>query len=388
MSDKFFFQNLPELQNYREVANSANYHKAPDDWYVILTDISGSTQAIEKGKYREVNIIGASVIVALTNMCKPLEIPFIFGGDGATILIPAEFAVDAADVLDSTRRMANESFGFQLRCAIIPVSEIHKHNKYILVSRYRVSNQYCNAVFSGGGIKFAEQLLKDRSFETKYLVKIGKENNFSADYSGLTCRWDNISPDEGKIVALLVKVRDDHNDNDSAIYEEVIDALNNLSPDIKNPKPFDRKNLYNSFSWRKLDLENKIHSFGNNALALLYKLKIYFQTVVNIIFMKLNIKIDMYKWSKIEPESVSLTDSKKFDEMIRMVINLDDNQITEMKNLLERLRGEGKIVYGYNISENAILTCVVERRNENNFYLVDGAEGGYALAAKMLKGML
>jgi hypothetical protein len=29
------------------------------DWYVVITDIVGSTKAIELGKYKAVNIIGA-----------------------------------------------------------------------------------------------------------------------------------------------------------------------------------------------------------------------------------------------------------------------------------------------------------------------------------------
>ncbi|GJQ63479.1 MAG: hypothetical protein SCALA702_25320 [Melioribacteraceae bacterium] len=388
MSDKYFFQNLPEVDDYLQVANLSKYKKAPSGWYIVLTDIHGSTKAIESGKYKEVNIVGASVIVALTNLCKPLEIPYVFGGDGATLLIPPEYLSEVEKVLDSTRKMARKSFNFDLRCAIIPVAEINALGKSIFVSKYKVSTQYSNAVFSGGGIDLAEQLLKDENRSKQYAVKVFESSDNRADFSGLECRWDNVFPDTGKIVALLIKVSAKHNDNQSEIYAEVISALNKITPDILKKKPFNKKNLGFTLSWKKLNLENKIHVFGSKMKSFTYRLKIYGQILLGIVMMHYNIKTGDFEWGDYKIDLVNNTDSKKFDEMIRMVINLDDNQIEDMIKILEKYKDEGKIVYGYNISGSAILTCVVQRRKDKHFHLVDAADGGYALAAKMLKGML
>lgn len=44
--------------------------------------------AIRSGLYKAVNILGVSVITAVVNVAKPLTIPYMFGGDGASLCIP------------------------------------------------------------------------------------------------------------------------------------------------------------------------------------------------------------------------------------------------------------------------------------------------------------
>ena len=74
-----FYLNLPTLENFIEITNPLNFFSLPPDWYIVITDIRGSTQAIEVGRYRDVNILGVSSIIAVLNRAKHLEIPFIFG---------------------------------------------------------------------------------------------------------------------------------------------------------------------------------------------------------------------------------------------------------------------------------------------------------------------
>jgi len=70
------------------VADGNNYHDVPDDWLVVVSDIKGSTKAIESGRYKEINILGGSSIIAVLNCIKNVEIPFVFGGDGESFVIP------------------------------------------------------------------------------------------------------------------------------------------------------------------------------------------------------------------------------------------------------------------------------------------------------------
>jgi len=387
MSDKFFFQNLPGVEDYSEIVNPENFSKTPDSWYILLTDIDGSTKAIEEGRYKEVNIVGASVIVALTNLCRPLEIPYVFGGDGATVLIPAEFKEEAVNVMASTRQMAKESFNFNLRCAIIPVKDIHEAGFEILISRYNVSKHYSNAVFSGGGLDYAELILKDDVKVIPYQL-LSEETLNNADFSGLECRWDNVKPAEGKIIALLIKARSTNPAERYQIYSQLFNNLKEVYPDLFRKKIFRTKELNFTLSWEKLNLENKIHSFRGGTKRIYYKFKIYGQILLGALMMKFNITTDGFNWGNYKKDLISNTDSKKFDEMIRMVFDSNDENFEKLKVMLEKYKKSGLIVYGYNVSDSAILTCIVERRKDKHFHLIDGSDGGYALAAKMLKGML
>src|SRR6185503_11264421 len=94
-----FFAALPEVRAFEEVAEPRHYADAPASWLVVLTDVRGSTAAIEAGRYRDVNAVGVASIIALRNAMPDLELPYVFGGDGATVLVPASRAEAAAAAL-------------------------------------------------------------------------------------------------------------------------------------------------------------------------------------------------------------------------------------------------------------------------------------------------
>ena len=83
-----FYADLPFVGEFVEITNPVHYQPIPDDWFVVLSDVTHSTAAIAEGKYKEVNFIGAATIVAVLNCARELELPFVFGGDGATLVIP------------------------------------------------------------------------------------------------------------------------------------------------------------------------------------------------------------------------------------------------------------------------------------------------------------
>lgn len=59
--------------------------------------------------------------------------------------------------------------------------------------------------------------------------------------------------------------------------------------------------------------------------------------------------------------------------------------------LRERLSAEhraGRLCFGIHTSDTALMTCVIDGYDGNHVHFVDGADGGYALAAKELKGQL
>ena len=83
-----FYSELKAFSQFSGICNLENYTQLPDDWLVIITDIKDSTQAIQQGKYRAVNAVGVASIIAILNAVKPLSIPFVFGGDGASLCVP------------------------------------------------------------------------------------------------------------------------------------------------------------------------------------------------------------------------------------------------------------------------------------------------------------
>ena len=83
-----FYAKMPAFTNFAELTQIENFQEVPSDWVVIITDVRSSTKAIEDGRYKDVNTIGAATIVSLNNVMEDGDYPFVFGGDGATAVIP------------------------------------------------------------------------------------------------------------------------------------------------------------------------------------------------------------------------------------------------------------------------------------------------------------
>lgn len=102
------------------------------------------------------NSIGAAAITAAGDV----EVPFSFEGDGSVVCIPSRLLAATRAALAKTQQVARDVFALDLRIATIPVTEIPA-GFAVQVARYRVSGDYVQAVFSGGGIAAADALIKD-----------------------------------------------------------------------------------------------------------------------------------------------------------------------------------------------------------------------------------
>ena len=57
-----------------------------------------------------------------------------------------------------------------------------------------------------------------------------------------------------------------------------------------------------------------------------------------------------------------------------------------LHDILERASKEGVVRYGLHIQDKALVTCIVpSAMASDHMHFVDGADGGYALAAKQIR---
>ncbi len=81
-------------------------------------------------------------------------------------------------------------------------------------------------------------------------------------------------------------------------------------------------------------------------------------------------------------------DYKKFDDTLRMVISGTTRQRESLTRWLDGRYRAGELVYGLHTSDRAIMTCLVFERMGRQVHFVDGADGGYTLAARAMKKRL
>ena len=382
-----FYADIPVMQNFVDITHSENFYTVPNDWAIVITDIVGSTKAIELGKYKDVNLLGACSIIVILNIVGDLEIPFVFGGDGASLLIPPKFIKEVAQALLAVQKMAVDEFNLILRTGIVPITAITS-NYEIKVAKLRISENYDQAILRGGGISYATNLVKDIATTDLYSPK--SENGYAiADFSGLECRWQDIPTRHEEILSLIVFVTAPSQTQIDSLYREVINEIDRIYGQGIECHPVVSENLQLSFRKKNLLPETKVFNASKDRWQkVLYLWKIRLINLLGLILIKFNIKISGFNWGDYKQVVSEATDFKKFDDVLRMVISGTARQRKQLINYLENKFQEGRLVYGFHISDRTLMTCLVFERDGRQVHFVDGADGGYALAAKAMKDRL
>jgi len=385
MSSDNFYSQLPVYTDFSIVSDISKYSKLPNDWCIVTADIQNSTEAIQAGYYKAVNIIGVSVITAIRNIDSSLLIPYMFGGDGASLCIPVSLVEKAKKALIATKLMAKKQFNLNLRTGIVPVEVVRRENHDVLVSRYKMSEYYVQVAFAGGGIEYAESLIKDEEKGEEY-----RFDNFIkeslADYSGLECRWDNVPSKRGETIALIVKVLAPTLEKQSEVYNEIILKIHQIygGDEVCNPVYFGGLHFTNNN--QKLSYELKVRTYNSRIVSVIkYWLKIRFQIILGWLLMKLKLNIADIHWGDYKKDVVSNTDFKKFDGVLREVISGTQSQREELEAYLSEKFYKKQCVFGIHKSSSALITCMIDSRLGEHYHFVDASDGGYAIAAMQLK---
>ena len=102
-----FYKRVPAFGDFEGFTDPSRYQTLPADWRVVIADIRGSTKAIAEGRYKDVNMMGAACITAVLNALKQfdpvLDVPYVFGGDGATFAVPDDAVEKVRHALIRTR---------------------------------------------------------------------------------------------------------------------------------------------------------------------------------------------------------------------------------------------------------------------------------------------
>lgn len=385
MNSDLFYADLPVLDDFLDITEAENFQPVPDEWYIAITDIVGSTRAIESGRYKDVNLLGACSIAAVLNIARNLAIPFAFGGDGATILIPPSLFVAARQALLATRQRAKQDFNLDLRVGAVPVADVRAAHSEVNVAKLKVSDDYYQAVFAGNGINYATELIKaPGSF---YLfsdrLPVSRED---ADFSSLECRWQDIPSKHGEIVSLIVKATAANATADNQIYRTTIQTIQEIYGGEECLNPVGKDYLKLAFSYKYLKSETKARARSSHFWhQSLYFNRIFLENLLGWFFLTFKLKLPDTDWGAYKDDLIAATDYKKFDDMLRMVIAGNAMQRNQLTQYLEKQFDRGNLVYGLHRSDRALMTCLVYERNGRQVHFVDGADGGYAAAAKVMK---
>jgi len=374
--------DIEAFDNFSGISDLANYRRAPDDWHVVIADVVSSTAAIAQGRYKDVNMIGAACINAVLNISQKKTIPYVFGGDGATLMVPPDRLQHATEVLLGVRDLAAAKFDLSLRVGVVPVADIHRQaSVQVRVGKYRLSPGNELGVFSGGGIEVAEKWVKSGS---DYLLQ-HRSDEGSPDLSGLSCRWEPLASQNGTMLSLLVQARASDEAGKASLYRSLIDAIEAITTSTgRSVKPVSDANMI--FRWPPRGIGAEIKATVGERNRTLYGLQLYFNSLIQWCLDRFDITAGGYRGRAYRSELRDNTDYQRFDDTLRMLLDCSTEQADMIDELLRSAETRGELSYGLHPSDSALMTCLVFNLDRGeHVHFVDGSDGGFTAAAKNMK---
>ena len=353
------------------------FQAVPSDWHVIVTDIKGSTNAVANGLHETVNLVATGSIVAVLNLAYKanITVPFFFGGDGATFIVPESIFQPAMQALLTYSENTLDNVGLSLRAGAVSVADIYKEGHHLLISKIKISTTLTIPVLLGTGLSYAEKIIK----EEDYLFYCEKDEDCVPDLDGMQCRWDKINPPkkDNEIVTLLIIAAEGIEQSEA--FRKVFLVLDEIYGVPRHRQPISVSKLKLNTSFSRLGSEMKakighisIWKFINTWVTNLYGF-IYFRTGKGLRYLK---------------RLVEMSDTLVIDGRINTVISGTEQQRLQLNKELDLLEKNGFILYGMHVSASAVMSCYVRDLEDGHIHFVDGSEGGYTKAAGILKNKL
>lgn len=372
-----FYEQLPKQRAFSDLARPDVFAPLPADWVICCTDIVSSTDLVAAGRYKTVNMVGASVIAAMMNALGNAPFPYSFGGDGASFAVPPEMANTARDTLARLREWVLNEFGISLRAAQMPVERIRAEGLDVRVARYAVSRDADYAMFSGGGLSWAEHQMKAGVYAVE-----PSEDEVPPDLTGLSCRWDNTPARNGLILSLVVLPSHESNPQRFAALATQLLELTAQLEDGGHPVPQSGPRL--RYPPPGLMIEARL-TRGRLPLALRALWLIAGSAIARMLFRRGKPTAGFDPEHYLSVISAN-SDFRKFDDGLKMTVDCSPGVRDQILALLERAEATGAVRFGIHEQDAAMVTCIVpSAMRDDHVHFVDGASGGYTRAAADLQ---
>jgi hypothetical protein len=371
-----FFESLTPTNGLGAAKKQEVCVAVPENFFLFITDVKGSTEAIRAGKYRDVNVAGALCIMAIINSEYYRKIPFIFGGDGVMFLVPENALSLFSDLMCAVRQFTQAVLNMELRVGIVPIQTLYQAGKQLAIGKLSFGHGGCLAIFEGNGIEFAENLVKMPASD--YLLPATHITHTEVNFEGFFCPFADIPSEQGNVMALIIKPMQMN-------WHDISKELFGYIGDENLHHPLDANALSINKTAHNIDLNAAVVSGKNSGF--LYHLE---QLVVKTKLLRLNrtamkVKIAQAVRSNMMPAS----DYQKYDGNYKIVFRCSTETIERVIQWLTQHEQQGSFLFGYHLTNRSIMTCLFDGKGDDReLHLIDAADGGYALAAAMLKQKL
>jgi Protein of unknown function (DUF3095) len=289
---------------------------------------------------------------------------------------PSDLAA-AREALAATASWVREDLDLEMRLALVPVAAIRAQGLDVRVARFGPSANLSYAMFSGGGLAFADAAMKRGEFALSPAPP-----GAQPDLSGLSCRFEEIPAARGLILSVLVLPA---RGADPAAFRKVIEDIIGLVeriPEAGRPVPPGGPPLH----WPPAGLDYEARAWRGGSL-LQRRAAVLAYTLFAYLIMRFGIRLGGFAPDVYVQQVVENSDFRKYDDGLRMILDCSAELESALQQRLEAARGI--VRYGLHRQDAAMMTCFTRQATRSDHvHFIDGARGGYASAATALKAMV
>jgi hypothetical protein len=163
----------------------------------------------------------------------------------------------------------------------------------------------------------------------------------------------------------------------SKVYSQVLEKIEQVYGNdlIRHPVTAKRLKMVHNLSSIKAEVKMKFKNITNGKIA-----TSWWRSFIGSWFTK-----NTSKGRNYLNDMIQLTETLLLDGAINTVITGKINQRKELLAYLNTLEKQDSISYGYYSSSSSVLSCFVTAMDNYHIHFLDGENGGYTNASKMLK---
>ncbi|CAL68389.1 DUF3095 family protein [Christiangramia forsetii] len=372
-----FYSDLPvnDSSISKLIGDKTKFSNLPADWHILVADIRNSTAAVQNGNHNHVNLVATGCVIAILNLAEAhgIAVPFFFGGDGASFLIPEKIREQSLSVLEKHNRNTKKNFGFSLAIGSANVADIYNENIELKIARVNVNKTLNIPVILGNGLHFAENKIK-----TENSPKEITPDDTRLNLTGMECKWDRIKPPKKDQEVISLIIAGCGETDFSKVYSEIMGSIDKIFGSIRRRKPVSVRRLKIKAGLQRIKDEMKI-KLGKWSFTQFVK------SIMVANFGEFYLRNTTSGKNYLQ-KLVELSDNLTLDGRINTVITGTSDQRKRIIAYLDKLENLNLIKYGYHVSEESIMSCYVkDMSTDQHIHFIDGGNGGYTKAANQLK---
>ena len=379
MKDQNFYSKLQayELSLSELLSSQSNFSEVPESWHIVVVDIEKSTQAVDHKLHHPVNYAASLSIAAvqneLYNINEEIEFPFFFGGDGTTFLLPEKHLQRLLLILENLRDKVYESNFLTLRVGSVNFSKLVKEKACSLkIAKLKITDNLIIPIVFGDALIKAEELIKSELLD----AEASPRQKMYLDSTGCECRWEKIAlhNKSNKVFCFIAQITNDAKQLET--LHKISSKLDEIFGQYIDRLPVDVESLKTSEQIYKIHQElNELFDSSSFVDDIILS--------INGVSQKLYNSSDIGEkfYNQFKHSSLAMLIDGSYNDIIQG----DQEKIDEFIAFLEELESDGDIVFGHHTTDHILLSCYVANPDNGFVQLLDGCEGGYSTAAKMLK---